>query len=179
MKSYLIITAVGPDRPGLVEQVSAALAARNLNIESSRMAVLGGEFALIMLVSGEEAEVLEISSRPKEVAGETGLTIFLKPTVPPQARPVPASLPYVLVASGMDHPGIVHEISRTLHEFQVNIESLDTRVTPAPISGAPIFTMEAVVAVPAGVRIKSLKDRLAELAESLNMDIEFEPEEAR
>jgi glycine cleavage system transcriptional repressor len=177
MKSYLILTAAGPDRPGIVDEVSAALAQRGLNIESSRMAVLGGEFALILLASGEAAEIQKLAASPQTIGEPAGLTVSAKKAAPPESRALPASLPYRLAASGMDHPGIVHEISRVLHSFQVNIEALDTQVAPAPVSGAPIFTMQAVLAVPAAVKIKQLKAALDELGDSLNMDIEFEAEE--
>lgn len=174
MKSYLIITAVGPDRPGIVDEVSAYLFERGLNIESSRMAVLGGEFALILLASGEDALITGLAASPAELSKATGLTVFAKKTGGPESRAMPACIPFGLVVSGMDHPGIVHEVSRALHAFQVNIESLETRVAPAPVSGAPIFTMEATLAVPAAVKIKALKEKLEELADEMNVDLEFE-----
>ena len=177
MSSYLIITAVGPDRPGLVDELSARLAGRNLNIESSRMAVLGGEFAIILLASGADADTAAALADPRSLAGATGLQLFVKPTAAPSTRVMPASLPFRIVTAGMDHPGIVHEISAVLHRFEVNIEALDTRVSPAPVSGAPMFQMEADLAVPAAVKIKRLREALAELSDQLNMDIEFEPVE--
>ncbi|HUT51828.1 MAG TPA: ACT domain-containing protein [bacterium] len=179
MKSYLLLTAVGPDRPGLVDDVSAYLAQRSINIESSRMAVLGGEFAMIMLASGDAAEVDRAVAYPAELAKNTGLQLWVKRTEPPEARVAPASLPYRIVTAGMDHPGIVHDISKVLHSFAANIESMDTRVTPAPVSGTPMFTMEAVISVPAEVKVKKLKEALQTLGDELNMDIEFEPVEAR
>ena len=178
MKAYLILTAVGPDRPGLVDEVSAYLADKDLNIESSRMAVLGGEFALILLASGEEPGIEQLAVKPEGLAEASGLAIFARKTDPPESRVTPASLPYSIVASGMDHPGIVQQVSRVLHRFQVNIESMDTRVAPAPVSGTPIFTMEAVVSVPASIKIREIKKKLFELGDSLNMDIEFEPVES-
>ena len=57
MLAYIVLTAIGPDRPGLVDEISSFLAARKINIEDSRMAVLGGEFAIIMLASGETGTV--------------------------------------------------------------------------------------------------------------------------
>lgn len=174
MKEYLIMTAVGPDRPGLVDEVSEFLAERDLNIESSRMAVLGGEFAMILLASGEGDRTEQVISDRGALAEKTGLQIFVRPTRPPERREAPASMPFALSASGMDHQGLVHEISKVMHEFNVNIESMDTWVEAAPVSGTPIFSMEAMVTVPASVRIRRLKRALEELGDELNMDIEFE-----
>ena len=52
MSEHLVITALGDDRPGIVDELSNALFRRDLNIEDSRMSVLGGEFAVLLLVSG-------------------------------------------------------------------------------------------------------------------------------
>jgi glycine cleavage system transcriptional repressor len=178
MKAYLLLTAVGPDRPGLVDQVSAYLAERNINIESSRMAVLGGEFAMILLASGDEREIERAVAYPSDLARDTGLQVWVKRTDPPEKRVMPASLPYRIVTAGMDHPGIVHDISKVIHSFAANIEILDTRVSPAPVSGAPMFSLEATISVPVEVKVKKLKEALQSLGDELNMDIEFEPVEA-
>lgn len=175
MTKYMLLTAIGPDRPGLVEEVSERLSAGGLNIESSRMAVLGGEFAIIMLVAGETAATEKLTGDTAELAGRTGLQFFLRPTIAPSQRPAASSVPYRLSVSGMDHPGIVHEVSAVLHRFKVNIESLETRVAPAPVSGTPIFTMAAVVAVPAEVKVRELRAALLEHGDALNVDVEFEP----
>ena len=52
MSVELVITALGEDRPGIVDELSSVLSKKQLNIEDSRMSVLGGEFAILMLVSG-------------------------------------------------------------------------------------------------------------------------------
>lgn len=178
MKAYLLLTATGVDRPGLVDELSEHLAGRDINIESSRMAVLGGEFAMIVLASGDEAEVDKLAAYPADLARSTGLQVTLKRAEPPEARVTPACLPYRIVTAGMDHPGIVHDISKLLHGFNVNIEIMDTNVSPAPVSGAPMFTMEAIISVPADVKIKALRQALVSLGDDLNMDIEFEPMES-
>ena len=56
-KAYVVLTAVGPDRVGIVDDISGSVTAAACNIEESKMAVLGGEFAVIMLVSGASARV--------------------------------------------------------------------------------------------------------------------------
>jgi glycine cleavage system transcriptional repressor len=176
MISYLILTAVGLDRSGLVDEVSEYLSDNQMNIESSRMSVLGGEFAMILLVSGEESDALKIQENISKLEDVSGLTFFYKKTGPPEERSTAASLPYRIVTAGMDHPGIVHDISKLLRGFEVNIEALDTKVISAPVSGSPMFTMTARLLVPAEVKISKIKKSLMELGDDLNMDIEFEPE---
>lgn len=178
MTAHLILTAVGSDRPGLVDEVSEYLAKRRLNIETSRMALLGGEFAMILLASGDDEEVARIVADSSPLARHTGLDVSVKRTAGPGRHGV-ESVPYTISTTGMDHPGIVHEIARVLHRFQVSIEALDSRVTRAPVSGTPLFNMEATLAVPATVRVRELREALADLSDRLNMDIEFAPAEPR
>ncbi len=175
MSSYLILTAVGPDRPGLVDDISARLYEKHLNIENSKMAVLAGEFAMIMVASGNEEDVQTIIKEQQELFREIGLEIRVKNSDAPGQGASRPALAFHLLASGMDHPNIVHEISSILRGYKVNMESLETRVYAAPVSGAPVFSMDAHVSIPGEVRIRRLKNDLIELGDEKNMDIELFP----
>jgi glycine cleavage system transcriptional repressor len=48
---YLVVTAIGRDKRGTVEKISGVVVEHHANIEESKMARLGGEFAAIMLLS--------------------------------------------------------------------------------------------------------------------------------
>jgi glycine cleavage system transcriptional repressor len=173
MSAQLLITAVGPDRAGLVDELSEELANRRLNIETSRMARLGGEFAMLLLVAGPSAEISRLAVDPGVLAGGSGLQLQARETSSDSRKT--AAVPFAIRGAGMDHPGIVHEIAALLHRFGVGIDAMDTEVGCAPNSGTPIFGMEAVVSVPDKVRIKELREALLELADELNMDIDFSP----
>jgi glycine cleavage system transcriptional repressor len=84
-----------------------------------------------------------------------------------------AFLPYKLTASCMDHPGIVYQISNVLSGMGVNIESMETKTYSAPISGTPIFQLEADLAVPTRTNITQLRERFAEIQREENIDIEL------
>ncbi|OHD67361.1 MAG: hypothetical protein A2W19_00135 [Spirochaetes bacterium RBG_16_49_21] len=178
MSSYIVLTAVGPDRPGLVDEISAFLAARNVNIEDSCMAVLGGEFAVILLGSGEAGALEKLADNLVVLKKNTSLSIQMKQTIAPNARQVPPSLPHRLSATSMDHPGIVHEISRILHKRNINIESLGTHVAHAPVSGTPLFTMKCIINIPVGEKLSSLRRELEELGDCMDIDIEIETADA-
>src|SRR5262245_66430976 len=96
-KDHLILTAAGPDRVGLVEKISEFISRRGGNIEDSRMAAFYGEFAIIVLVSGDGDSLSTISSRSKDLEMETGLIVRMKT---PGARESRESfLSYKLTAS--------------------------------------------------------------------------------
>lgn len=172
-KDNLILTAVGPDKVGLVEKISEFIARHGCNIEDSKMAVFCGEFAVIILITGASGDLLKIASAYRELEVQTGLTLSLK--TPSTRKPPESLLPYKLIASCMDHPGIVHKLSQALSSFGVNIESMETKTYAAPVSGTPIFRLEAFVSVPAKTNINSLRDRFAEIQREENIDIELSP----
>jgi glycine cleavage system transcriptional repressor len=170
-KNHLILTAIGPDQVGLVQKISEFISRHGCNIEDSKMAVFCGEFAVIVLISGDGANLVKIARDYREIETETGLSISIKT---PAARKAPESfLPYRLTASCMDHPGIVYQLSAVLSAMGVNIESMETKTYAAPVSGTPIFQIEADLAIPTRTNINALRARFAEIQREENIDIEL------
>jgi len=168
---HLVLTAVGPDRVGLVEQISQFLLQEGCNIEDSKMAVFCGEFTIILLVSGEEDALERVSQSLQALTTQTGLVFFSKK--PAVRSPLASALPCRLLASCLDHPGVVHQLSFALSRLGVNIESLETKTQQAAMSGTPIFQLDARLSVPASVNLHTLRQELDEIGERENIDIEF------
>jgi glycine cleavage system transcriptional repressor len=172
-KENLILTAVGPDKIGLVGKLSEFIVQKGCNIEDSKMAVFCGEFAIILLVSGESKKLQQIVNTFNELEIQTGLSLSIRR---PSSRKTPdPTLPYKLVASCMDHPGVVHRLSSVLSHLAINIESMETKTYPAPVSGTPIFRMEAVISVPTRLNINALRARVAEIEREENIDVDLAP----
>lgn len=167
----LILIAVGPDQVGLVRKISEFIVQSGGNIEDSRMAVLAGEFALIVHISGESGKLSAIARSSDSLGVETGLHIWTKQ--PAGKKRVEPSLPYRVVASCMDHPGVVHRLSSAISKLGINIESMETQTYAAPVSGTPIFRMEAMITVPAAVSINALREvfETMERDENINIDL--------
>lgn len=170
-RDYLILTAIGPDQIGLVEKISQFIARHRCNIEDSKMAVFYGEFAVIVLISGSDTDLANVARDYREIEIETGLSIAIKE---PSSRKSPQPLlPYKLTASCMDHPGIVSQLSGELSRLGINIESMETETYAAPVSGTPIFRLEASISVPATTNINALRERFAEIQRQENIDIDL------
>jgi glycine cleavage system transcriptional repressor len=172
-KDHVILTAIGPDQVGLVEKISEFISRRGCNIDDSKMAVFCGEFAVIILISGDSGSLFKISSEYRGIENETGLSVSIK--TPSARKTAEFFLPYKLTATCMDHPGVVYQISGVLSSLGVNIESMETKTYSAPMSGTPLFQLEANVAVPARTNINSLRQRLEQLQRDENIDIEITP----
>src|SRR5688500_1480353 len=111
-KDHLILTAVGPDQVGLVEKLSEFISSHGCNIEDSKMAVFCGEFAVILLITGDSGSLFKIANDYRALEAQTALTISIK--TPSKRKTAEAYLPYRLTASCMDHPGIVYQLSGVL-----------------------------------------------------------------
>jgi len=169
--SHLVVTAVGPDRPGLVNAISALVHDAGGSLQDSRMAILGGEFALLVLVSGPEAAVAALEAALPRVEAELGLKLLAKRTHAEERRDY---LPYSLRVSGIDRPGIVRVVTERLARRGVNVASLESRVTFAPLSGTPLFTLEAELQVPSATALTELRREIAALSDDENLDVTLE-----
>ena len=175
MSAYLVISAIGQDRPGIVDEVSAFILAHQCNVEDSRMAVLGGDFALIMLVSGPETEVEKLGSHLRELEKKSALTVVCRPAKSSSSPRALPAMPYLLKAVGMDHAGIVHNIAHLLAGMDINVEAAETTTSHSPETGTPIFSMNMKLAVPGNLHAGQIRSQLAKLGEELNVDITIEP----
>jgi glycine cleavage system regulatory protein len=141
------------------------------NVEEARMARLGGEFAAIMLVSAPDENLQALQKDLVELEAEN-LRVVARLTTK-AAEPFRGYVPYELALSGADHVGILHAVSDFLAREGINIESLDTEVTNAPVTGIALFSMRAVLQAPPSISFAELRRRLAEIADELGVDIEL------
>ena len=107
--SSLVLTAVGADRPGLVNEVSAVIHGAGANLEDAKMAILGGEFALLMLITGTDTALSAVERGAETLEKRLGLKVVTKWTERAPART--GYLPYALKVTGFDRPGIVHHVA--------------------------------------------------------------------
>ncbi len=170
---FLVLTAVGPDRLGIVDEISGVVTDAGCNIEESKMAVLGGEFAVIMLVSGPAASVDSIARSLPARGEKLGLRVGCHPTHEPRAEE--KGRPYLLRAVSIDTPGIVHAVTAVLRRYAINIEDLETETAPAPWTGAPMFRMSAHLVVGPSISVSGLKEELSRLQQEHDLDIVLKP----
>lgn len=173
MTSYLVISAIGHDRPGIIEQLSKHVVASRCNIHDTRMTVLGGEFAILLLASGEESAVQLLEHGLPEVTSGMGLTSMTRRTS--TRAPSNDARPYRVEVVSLDHPGIVHHIASFFSQQNINIEELDTGTYAAAHTGSPMFSLTMVVKVPADKGFRELRDAFLDFCDERNLDATIEP----
>lgn len=172
-KTFLVISALGEDRPGLVNQISRVVFEHGCNIEDSRMAVLGGEFAAIILVEGKWNTLAKIENALPELERQLGLTIITKRTG--ERATGRNLLPYGIDVVSMDHPGIVNNLAGFFADRGINIEDMSTSSYAAPHTGTPMFSVHMTVGIPGDMHIGTLRDEFMDFCDGLNLDALLEP----
>jgi glycine cleavage system transcriptional repressor len=171
---HVAVTAVGADRPGIVAAVTKVLFDVGANIEDSRMATLGGHFAMMLIVAlppGISTEYLE--EHLGAPADALDLTTSVRPVDDASAARDEGE-PYVVSVYGADHPGIVARVSGLLAAAGVNITDLATHVTG---EDPPVYVMVMEVTLSPGTEGASLESDLKSLAAELNVDVSMRPME--
>ena len=166
----VVVTLLGPDRPGLVEMVAGIIAGHGGNWLESRMSRLAGKFAGILRAELPEDRVVAALAALASLESR-GLKVVAEAAPRTAAVPPPRTLSLELI--GLDRPGIVREISQLLVTNGVNVEELITNRTSAPMSGDMLFEARARVHVPADTDLPSLRAGLERLAADLVVEIKL------
>ena len=170
---YLAITASGEDRIGLVERFTSRILDTGCSIGESRMAVLGGQFAILMLVSGPWHALSRLEDRATAIGDELGMTLLCQRTR--AAQRVKPLVPYRVNVVAMDQPGIVHKLAEFFSRQGINIEALSTETYLAPHTGTPMFSVDITIGVPADLHLPTLQGDFFDYCDSLNLDAVMEP----
>jgi glycine cleavage system transcriptional repressor len=171
--NQLVIAALAQDRPGLVDELSGWILDSGCNIADSRMTVLGGEFAVLLLAEGQWNNLAKLEDQLESMQERLGMTITLKRTVP--KRPGGAFLPYAVDVVALDHPGIVHSLASFFSQRKINIQDLSTSTYSAAHTGTLMFSVHMTLDVPADIHIASLREEFLDTCDRLNLDAVIEP----
>lgn len=171
--SHLVISALGKDRPGIVNELSKAIFDLNCNISDSRMTVLGGEFAILLMIDGPWNQLTKLEDQIPELQDRLSLTITSKRT---EERAAEGNLlPYGVDVVSLDHPGIVYSLARFFSEKNINIEDMTTSSYAAAHTGTSMFSVRMNIGIPADLQIAVLRDEFMDFCDSMNIDAVLEP----
>jgi len=164
----LVLTIIGPDRPGLVESVARAVSDHDGNWVESRMARLAGQFAGVLRVDvpAGRADALE---RALGALDAQGLEVVVSRG--PAAAAAPPLRRVRLELLGHDRPGIVRQISASLAAHGVNVSELWTECRSAPMSGEMLFAARVELEMDPDRSLDELRQTLERIAHDLMVDI--------
>ncbi len=174
--SRFSIAAIGADRPGIVAAVTGVLVERDCNIEDTAMAILGGHFSMMLVVSGPaELDAPTLEAALSAVASELHLVTMVRAVDAAVAASLAGEL-WTVSVHGADHPGIVHGIAKALADLHVNVVDLNTRVMPG--DGGPAYVMILDVTLPDNVDSDALEVALNAAGDALGVTCKAHASEA-
>ena len=160
----ILITAIGTDRPGLVNKITSAINDNNGNIDNSKMIKINNQFAIIIdfSLSGEIESILSELKKIKDLE-------FSYKKIKTDNLNNRIAKTYLM--KGADDQGIINTISEYFKNKKVNIIEIDTFIELAPITGAPLFNMKISIDSNNESDLNQMTKEISEISKNLNLDI--------
>ncbi len=162
----LAVTVLGHDRPGIIADVTRALAALGGNLEDSSMTLLRGHFAMTLVVDVPTSSV-EVEQELSHLV-EQGLRVSVLPLQSDELIDAPGA-GFILSVHGADRPGIVSELTAVIASVGGNITDLTTRL------GGGLYVLIAEVALPPETDLDALNELLTSTASALGVGATLRP----
>ena len=165
MYTKLIISANGPDRKGIVSEISSIINNYNCNIETSKMVRLENEFAMLILINSKDEKVEKLNKALKKIKD---LTVQIIKT---NNNNTSYDYKFHLYINGADNEGIVYQFSNYLSKIKMNIEEVNTYIKNAPVSATPLFMMDVIIGSKKELNQNKIIEELDQIAEKLGVEI--------
>ena len=173
MTQLIVISAVGTDRTGVVQDITKDILECGGNIEESRMTTLGSEFAMLMLVSGNWHTLSKLEQKLEKLTGDGNLSVSVRKTSEQASKE--DRMPYAVDVVSLDQQGIVYNLANFFAARDVEIAEVATRHYSAAHTGAPMFEVQMAVNIPASLHVAGFKDEFHDFCDELNLDAMLEP----
>jgi glycine cleavage system transcriptional repressor len=169
--AHFAVTIIGKDRPGIVAGAAEVLYRLGCNIEDSSCTMLGGEFAMILIVSHDKPFGKGRLLEDFKAFGESmHLSVFVRSLGRDEVYyQVPLGELCMVSVYGSDQPGIVFRVTKELAERSINISDLNTKLIGTPEKPVYVMMLEAVL--PEGVAVEQVAELLEKLKKELNVEI--------
>ena len=172
-KQNLAISAIGSDRTGMVHELTRIITDCGGSIAESRMAALGSEFAMQLLVSGNWHSLARIESELTRLSANGALSVHMRRTEHRTSRK--DMLPYSIDIVSLDQAGIVAGLSGFFATRGIDIGEVATRCYAAAHTGAPMFAVQMTINVPGKLHVAQLREEFMDYCDSMNLDAILEP----
>ncbi len=156
-----------------MQDITKVIMACDGNIEESRMTTLGAEFAMLMLVSGNWHTLDKLERELEKLGAADNLTFTIRKTGKTAVKE--DRMPYTVDVISLDHKGIVFALANFFAASDVEIADVATSSYAAAHTGAPMFSVQMTINVPASLPIADLREDFQELCDELNLDGALDP----
>jgi len=172
-ENHLAITVLGRNRTGLLDQLARTVRDCGCSLGDSRMVVLGSEFAMVMMVSGNWNAVAKLEQALTRL--EQRLELALQHRRTEARRAADDRIPYAVEVMGLDRPGIVQDIADFFARREIDVDDLYSASYPAPQTGAPLYSLHLTVGIPASASLATVRGEFMDFCDDLNLDAMLAP----
>lgn len=165
------IAAIGGDRPGIVAALGEALLGLGGSIDDSSMTILGGHFAMLLVVE-VDADRTALQDALTPVAERFDMLLEVRPATRHPFSDEERD-DYVVAAYGPDKPGLVSTLSRVLADADANITDFGSR-----LGADHTFAMWFNVSLADGTDVQRLGERLRDAGSDMQLDVRLYRAEA-
>ncbi len=171
MTQYLAVTAMGTDRPGIVNKLAKLTASCDCDIIDSRVAIFGNEFSLIMLVGGSYAAIARLENELPVHAAQWELLTICKRTS--EHTPVDFTARLVVEFEGQDRRGTMKQITQFLADRELDLAGFTSTARKKDNDDSGLQQVEVRINATARVDLDALEHSFSELADGLNLTCRF------
>jgi glycine cleavage system transcriptional repressor len=126
---YLVLTAIGADRTGIVSELIKLASQCGCNIIDSRMAIFGREFTLIMLLEGSPKAINTLEVKFPQMAHKLELITMMKRTSGYVDKELTQH--FEVTYAGIEQPGILKAVTAFFAARNIDISSLKSQIDQA------------------------------------------------
>lgn len=172
LHSYLVVTALGADKPNIVHQLTHSFTHCGGNILDTRMTSLGSEFGVMLLIEGSWGAIAKIEANLSILEEKLGLVINVRRTTPKQPRL--KTMNYLVHAVTIDREGIINDLAKFFSAQDIRIEDINAHTYLAH-TGTRMSSMTINVNIPMNTHIATLREQFMLYCDALNLDASLEP----
>ncbi|MGB1880213.1 MAG: glycine cleavage system protein R [Gammaproteobacteria bacterium] len=173
MQNLLAVSAMGLNRPGLVESLVKGFRECGCSIAESRMAVLGDRFTMSVLLSGTWDAIAKIETLLSRLAKDQDVAVLAQRAT--TREPSHNLVPYAVEVVAVDQVGIVHQIAQFFGRREINVEDMYTGTYAAAHTGTPMFSLHMTISIPTDISIAAMRSEFMDFCDQLNLDAIMEP----
>jgi len=163
---YLVITALGKDRSGIINTITHQVSLAGCNIEDSRFALFGDNFTFIMMLSGDWQAISQIELVLPKLGVELDLLIVMKRTLAMDREPIDSVMRLQIEVP--DSPGLIQRFTQLFDPKESNIAELISKTESKPASQDTILNIKMSVQLAASADLKQIEKRVQSLCRTLN-----------
>ncbi len=173
MQNYLVVSALVENSSEIIRKLSKLTKSSGCNILDSRFKVLGHELSLMLFLTGNWDAIAKIEDLLGIFAQEHHVQILTRRTT--VDKPKGDAMPYAVDVVGLDHPGILLDITEFMSANNLIIQEMASNTYEASLTGAKMFSLHMMVNIPSDTSIASIRGDFIEFCDRLNLDAIMEP----